>query len=134
MVFYFKSWKTQTYIYSGAELQKELLVTSIIMGITVTVISNIFTKRDLKKQKIERQDGKHFISKLIPSKKPLRVIYATVFSFLATYIVTVAVIYLSKEVNFYLANSLIVIFLISAFASVLTAYMNIVKTAYESEK
>lgn len=131
IIFYLKSRKENCYMYSGADLQKELLISSIIIGITVTIISNFFTKRDLKKHKIETQKEKHIIQELIPSVKPYRAIYSTAFSFMVTYAITALILFLTQGINWYLNQSLIMIFLVSTLASALTAYMNIIKTAYE---
>lgn len=76
------------------------------------------------------QQGKNVIHHFIPTKKPLRAIVTTIVTVFTTVIFSFAIIYILKLSVLSLTETLVFLFIVSTFASAVTAYLTITKTAY----
>lgn len=128
LVFYVKNHK-QNGIFTSDQLMNEMIITCVLIGISVTIIGTLFTNRDIKKGKITRQATKEMIDQLIPTMKPFRAIYITVFTLCITTLLSKCIFGITAGREWKFQEGMILIFCLSTVASAVTAYLSITKAA-----
>lgn len=123
VVFYIKL-HTNFETYDCMALARELVITSVVIGLSVAIIGRLFAQKDMKKGVITSFKEENLISRLIPDHKWIQVLVITVLTVVAAIFLCSLLVLIQGtgmcQLRVFLIDTVIIGTILSAFAAVLS--------------
>lgn len=112
------------------ELFSEIMITSVVIGLSVAVIGSFLTRREMRRGKLASFSGRNIINYIVPNEKPFQAFIITIYTVIVTMLITVITFLIQGEQIFNFKVFLVDVFVICSLASAFTAMVSIIKTVH----